>query len=172
MLENQKNVALFSTVRTQARENLFQWAGPISVANIGLYKLKSRKDIQYETYEELKRYRFGGTRKDFKSQYFINKGFQVDLVAEERQNIFKLFADRIDILPYGSLRLRHDLKKWDFDPNKLELLIHVEDISREMYIAFNISSDAHLVEKFQKGFAAIRKNGMQEKIQMKWEHGD
>ncbi len=62
----------------------------------------------------------GGTRSDVKTEYFTKKGFKVDLVTEDKQNIFELFTGRIDILPYGSIRLSYDLKKWGFDPNQLE----------------------------------------------------
>jgi len=60
MLETRQNIALFATSRTQHRENLFKWAGPISNNEVNFYKLKSRKDIHATTFEDLKKYSVGG----------------------------------------------------------------------------------------------------------------
>jgi len=52
---NQKNTLLFSTVRTEARESLFQWIGPINSVVSSLYKLRSRTDIKVKTLNDAKK---------------------------------------------------------------------------------------------------------------------
>jgi polar amino acid transport system substrate-binding protein len=168
MLETKKNIALFSTSRTQHRENLFKWAGPISDNEVNLYKLKSRKDIQTSTLEDLKKYRVGSGRNDQKSQYLAAKGFEIQLVNEDKQNIDKLFTGRVEIIPYAATRLSYDIKRYGHDPNQIEMIWNLKEISTQIYVAFSKSTDDVIVEKFQKGFDAIKKKGIQEKILKKW----
>ena len=169
MLERQKNIVLFPTSRTAYREDLFKWAGPISDNPVNLYKLKTRKDIQPLKLDDLKKYRVGSTRNDQKSQYLSSRGFDVQLVNEDRQNIGKLFLGRIDILPYAAARLRYDIRRSGYDPGQIEKIWHLEEISTHNYAAFSPSTDDRIVERFQRGFDAIQKKGIQDRILKKWE---
>lgn len=169
MLERIENIALFPTSRTHYRENLFKWAGPISDNPVHLYKLKRRKDIQPSTLENLKKYRMGSTRRDQKSQYLLSKGFDVELVNEDKQNIHKLFLGRLDIIPYAATRLNYDIKRCGYDPNQVEIIWTLKEISTHNYVAFSISTDDKIVEKFQDGFDAIRKKGILKRILEKWQ---
>ncbi len=169
MLETKKNIALFGTVRSEARENLFKWAGPISEYSINLYKLKSRKDIEPQSMEDLKKYVVGGVRKDQKAQYLASKGFTVSYANEDKLNIRKLMRGRIDILSYSPTRLNYDLKELGYTPDQLEKIWTLDELSCELAVAFSKSTEDHFVQKFQEGFDAIRKNGIQEEILKKWE---
>lgn len=168
MLETQENIALFATSRTQARENLFKWAGPISDNQVNLYKLKSRKDIQATTLEGLKKYRVGSGISDQKSQYLYSKGFEIQHVEEDKQNIDKLFSGRVAIIPYAAARLSYDMNKYGHDISKIEMIWNIKDISTQTYVAFSQTTDDSIVKKFQEGFDAIQKKGIQEKILQKW----
>lgn len=170
MLENQKNVVLFPTSRTKYRENLFKWAGPISENPVNFYKLKSRLDINPSRLQDLKKYNVGSTRNDQKSQYLLAKGFNVQLVNEDKQNIEKLFKGRLDIIPYAAIRLSYDLKLNGYDSSQIEKIWELKDISTQNYVAFNKFTDDTIVKKFQKGFEAIREKGIQKKILLKWQN--
>ncbi|MES9956101.1 MAG: transporter substrate-binding domain-containing protein [Sedimenticola sp.] len=170
MLESRKNIALFPTSRTEQRETLFKWAGPIADNEVNLYKLKSRKDIQPETLDDLKKYRAGsaGGINNMKTQYLINQGFEVEIVDEDKQNIDKLFAGRVDFVPYASTRLSYDIKRYGHDPQEIEKIWNIEEMSSQAYMAFSKPTDDAIVEKFQKGFDAIKQSGEHDKILMKW----
>ncbi|MEJ1297118.1 MAG: transporter substrate-binding domain-containing protein [Candidatus Sedimenticola sp. (ex Thyasira tokunagai)] len=168
MLETKKNIALFATSRTQYRENLFKWAGPISDNEVNLYKLKSRKDIRFTTFDDLKKYRVGGGRNDQKSQYLSSKGVALQTVNEDRQNIDKLFRGRVDVIPYSSTRISYDITKKGYDPKQIEMIGNLKEISTLIYVAFSKSTDDEIVKKFQGGFDAIKKKGIQGEILEKW----
>ena len=168
LLETRKNIALFATSRTQHREDLFKWAGPISDNEVNLYKLKSRKDIHMATFADLKKYRVGGGRNDQKSQYLSSKGIEIQVVNEDKQNVDKLFRGRIDVIPYAAARLSYDVSKFGHNPDQIEMIGNLKEISTQIYVAFSKSTDDSVVKKFQDGFDAIRKNGIQEKILKKW----
>ncbi len=170
MLEAEKNVALFPTSRTQKREILFKWAGPIADNNINLYKLKSRKDIQASTLDGLKKYRAGsaGGKNNVKTQFLTAHGFVVELVDEDKQNIDKLFRGRVDFIPYSETRLRYDVRRYGHDPEQIEKILNIEEMSSKAYIAFSKSTDDELVRKLQDGFDAIKKKGIQAEILNRW----
>jgi ABC-type amino acid transport substrate-binding protein len=48
------------------------------------------------------------------------------------------------------------------------MIWNLKEISTQIYVAFSKSTDDVIVEKFQKGFDAIKKKGIQEKILKKW----
>ena len=168
MLESQKNIALFATSRTPHRENLFKWAGPIADNEVNLYKLKSRADIQATALDDLKKYSVGGGRKDQKSQYLVSQGFELLRVDEDKQNIRKLFAGRVDVIPYAATRLKYDVKQLGFDPEQIDMIWTLNAISTQIYIAFSASTDDSVVAKFQAGFDAIKMQGIQQAILTKW----
>ncbi len=168
MLETMDNIALFATSRTEHRENLFKWAGPICDNEVNLYKLKSRKDIQPTSLDDLKKYTLGSGQNDQKSQYLAAKGFTIQQVAEDKQNIDKLFRGRIDVIPYAATRISYDIKKYGYDPNEIEMIWNLKEISTQIFVAFSKSTDDSIVEKFQHGFDAIQKKGIIEKILKKW----
>jgi len=170
MLETQKNIGLFPTSRTQKREALFKWAGPIADNEINLYKLKSRKDIQASTLEDLKKYRAGsaGGKNNVKTQFLTSHGFEVELVDEDKQNIDKLFRGRVDFIPYSETRFRYDVQRYGYDPGQIEKIWNIKEMSSKAYVAFSISTDSDIVKKFQAGFDAIKRKGIQERILNKW----
>ena len=168
MLANKKNIMLFPTSRTPYRENRFKWAGPISDNPVHLYKLKTRSDIQPSEFEDLRKYRIGSTRNDQKSQYLLSKGFTVELVNQDRQNLGKLFLGRLDIIPYAEERLAYDMKLYGYNSSQVVKIWQLKEISTQNYVAFSKSTDDLFVKKFQEGFDAIRKKGIQERILKKW----
>jgi len=168
LLKARPNIALFATARTQKREKLFKWAGPISDNAVNLYKLRSREDIQPKVLEDLKKYRIGGGYDDQKSQFLTDKGFKLEHVNEDKQNLYKLLLGRLDVIPYSASRLNFDSGTLGFDPKKVKIIWNVKEISTQVYIAFSLSTSTELVDKFQRGFNNIKKNGVQDKILSKW----
>ena len=43
--QKKKNAMVFSTTRTDSREALFKWVGPIATATVGIVALKSKKIV-------------------------------------------------------------------------------------------------------------------------------
>ncbi|MCG8643884.1 MAG: hypothetical protein MI862_29455, partial [Desulfobacterales bacterium] len=76
---------------------------------------------------------------------------------------------RIDILPYAAARLRYDIRRSGYDPGQIEKIWHLEEISTHNYAAFSPSTDDRIVERFQRGFDAVKKKGIQDRILKKWE---
>ncbi|MBF0224542.1 MAG: transporter substrate-binding domain-containing protein [Desulfobacterales bacterium] len=74
-----KNTILFSTTRTEEREKIFKWVGPIFTNNMCLI---ARKDshIKANTFEEMKNYRIGTVIDDVSEQLLVKEGFSIDIL--------------------------------------------------------------------------------------------
>ena len=97
------NTCLFSTTRTEERENLFKWVGPIAPNTVSLIAKKER-NIKIDSAQDLKKHKIGTIRDDVAEQYLANAGIglnDMERVAESILNIKKLNRGRIDLWAYG-----------------------------------------------------------------------
>lgn len=111
IVKRKKNTALFSTTRTDDRERLFKWVGPIASRTVWLWTLKERRDIRIVSIEEAKPYRIGDVRGYATANYLTTLGFTLDLCNSDEQNFKKLIAHRFDILPALDLSASYQMKK-------------------------------------------------------------
>ena len=96
------NACLFSTTRTEEREALFKWVGPIAPNKVGLIARKER-NIKIDSEEDIKKHKIGTIRDDIAEQFLVNAGISVDSmdrVADSVLNIKKLNRGRIDLWAY------------------------------------------------------------------------
>jgi polar amino acid transport system substrate-binding protein len=167
--QKKPNSMLFSMVRTEAREKLFKWAGPIDVSNIGLIALKSR-NIKIKEFKELDNYKIGTVKDDVGELLLKDMGYDMgkvdslsglDSIAE---SIRKLQAKRIDLFSYVLEMNSWDVK--DFNPEDFEPVYILK--SNNLCFAFNLKTDDAIVELFQKELDKLNKDGTVEKIIKKY----
>ncbi|RMF14321.1 MAG: hypothetical protein D6758_11740, partial [Gammaproteobacteria bacterium] len=109
MATTQPDILIFSISRTEQREPLFHWVGPIVPIEYGLYALRERDDIRVETLTDAMQYRIGVTNQDVRHQYLLSKGFRegdthgLFPVSDQALNYRMLFAGRIDLIAMGSM---------------------------------------------------------------------
>lgn len=147
---------LFSMTRTPEREDLFQWAGPLSTVNIGLV---ARKDagITVADIQDLRRHRVGVVRDDVGQQLLVSRGVpqdELDVANDSLSNIRKLDKGRIDLFCYDVSVVRHLLAQEGMDPQDFEPVFTL--LTADMYVAFNRDEDPALVAAFQQAIDAIR----------------
>ncbi len=76
---NQQNAVLTNAVRTDERESLFKWVGPIAPRSIVIYKLKKRNDIIVNSLEDAKKYTVGTIRGYAAEKTLISQGFTIGI---------------------------------------------------------------------------------------------
>ncbi|WP_018873021.1 ABC transporter substrate-binding protein [Thioalkalivibrio sp. ALJ16] len=91
---------VFSTTRTEEREDLFTWVGPLVDNEWHAFVLED-SDVDAESLEDLQRYRVGGYRDDAVALFVEAQGIAVDTAPNDRLNARKLAADRIDVWVSG-----------------------------------------------------------------------
>lgn len=167
MVQIEKNVVLLSMTKTEERESLFKWVGPLAPRTIWLWKLKERKDIIVNSFEEAKKYSVGGVFEFASSQYLQEQGFKVEMTSKIEQNWRKLFRGRIDMVSGLELEAAYNMKKKGKNFNLLEKLIKIDD-RYNYYLAINKQTSDEIVNQLQEALEAMKTDGSYEVIRQKY----
>ncbi|OZG70686.1 amino acid ABC transporter substrate-binding protein [Hahella sp. CCB-MM4] len=166
---HEKNTLIFSIARSAERENLFQWVAKVAPYRIRLYKLASRDDIRIQSLQDARHYIVGGEYSDIKQAYLIKQGFEAGknilLVAKDELNIRKLFAGRIDLIPFNEFSLPIMLNKEGHNLSELQPVLDLEEISYDLYVAFNKETPETSVQALRDAMHRLRISGQIAKIQ-------
>ncbi len=156
---SEPNTCLFSTTRTEEREHLFKWVGPIASGQVGLIARKDR-NIKIDSVKDLERYKIGTIRDDVAELYLVDTGISVDdmeRVAETVLNIRKLNRGRIDLWAYGENVAMWEFKANGFNPADYES-VHV--LSRQnLYYAFHKDTSDSVIQKLQAALDTVKADG-------------
>lgn len=161
---SEANTCLFSTTRTEERENLFKWVGPIAPNTIGLIAKKESK-IKIGSVRDMKKHKIGTIRDDQAEQYLINAGISMDSlerVAETKLNIRKLNRGRIDLWAYGENVAMWELKANGFSPADYESVHELG--SKDLYFAFHADTSDSVIQKLQAALDTLKTDGEYQKI--------
>lgn len=170
-----KNVLIFSITRTEEREALFKWVGPIIGLGDSLWKLKSRKDISLNSLDDAKRYKIGVPRDDNQHQFLKQKGFKdtkhLKLLRRWDQTIQMLYKGRVDLIMGSELPIAYRVKGLKLDSSKLEQAYEIGQQWGDLSIAFSKSTSDELVQQFRTALEKIKNEGTFDKIRTEWEGG-
>ncbi|MDE1462668.1 substrate-binding periplasmic protein [Spartinivicinus poritis] len=166
---NTKNFMIYSIARIPERENLFQWVGAIAPYKTSLYKLQERTDINIQSLEDAKRYSIGCSISDVITTYLEKQGFSdLKIVSNDTQNLRKLLLGRVDLIAFDEASFVYNIKKEGLTIRKYTRVYRLEDLSDELYIAFNKDSDTTLVKKVRNALITIQKKGIIQLIHKKY----
>ncbi|MFM2590080.1 substrate-binding periplasmic protein [Vibrio sp. TBV020] len=143
------DTVLFSTTRTQLREHIFQWAGPISSTRIVVLAKRS-KNIEIKHTMSLAQYRIGVIRDDVGEQLLLELGVPRDSMVESSVPdtlANQLTKDRIDLWAYEENVAKWWLKKGGHNTEDYEVVYVLSE--GELYFAFNLEVDGGLIQTFQ-----------------------
>lgn len=157
------DVMLFSTTRTEARENLFKWVGPLAQKRWVFVKKKG-SPITITSLDDAKKLKSVGAYKDdAKEQLLKEKGFtNVDSASEDKLNFKKLTMGRIELWITGEDDLKDHAKSLGEDLGQVEIA-HVVDV-KKLSIAFSKQTSDDVVKKWQAAYDSMVKDGTLKKI--------
>ncbi len=156
-LEKTAGTALFSMARTEQREELFKWVGPIIDLTIGLVAPKSKK-LKIKSIDDLTGLRIGTIRDGAPEQLLIKAGFdadKLDRVPKPEQNIKKLVADRIDVLAFNTDSTRYTMKSMGVNPDEYETVYVLKKV--QLFFAYNKETDDAFIELMNVKLAGLKK---------------
>ncbi|MBF0258059.1 MAG: ABC transporter substrate-binding protein [Desulfamplus sp.] len=166
-LQNEKNACLFATTRTDERDKLFKWVGPISDTTIVLTSRKDRK-VSIKTPDDLKKYKIGAVIKDIGEQLLLDAGLDpknIDSTGGTNavlKSIKKMNIGRMDAFAYEESVLKWELKQQGFDVNQYETVYVLK--SGELYYAFNSNTSDEIIQKLQQALDDLKKTDEYQKI--------
>ena len=167
MALEEKNVVLFSTTRSEAREDLFKWVGPLATKRDVLVAKKG-SGLNINTLQDAKRVgRIGTIRDDTKEHLLKSLGFtNLESISDEKMNVKKLVLGRIDLWAYKVPGIKTVSELAGVDHNELEVVYHLRKI--DLSIAFSKQTSDSIVEKWRNAYNEMTADGTIIKIQSKW----
>lgn len=156
--------ALFSTTRTEEREDLFKWVGPFVPTVIGVTARKDR-NLSIKSVSDIEKLRIGVVKDDVGHLLLRAAGVpdeKLDIVLFNEQNYKKLAAGRIDAMAYET-----NVTKWglrSIGQNLTEYEVVYELKRGDLYLALHKDTPDSVVDRLQESFDSLVADGTRERI--------
>jgi len=164
---SEPNIVIFTMERTDEREDKFHWIGPLGV-NKTYFFARANSELDISNFDDAKEVPAIGTVTNwFSEQYLKDKGF-TNLVSSPDPSavIEMLMSKKVDMIAFTDLSCKILAEKARYQYSDLEPLF--EFMSTGYYIGISKQTDAKIVEKWQKAFLAIQRDGVISKQKARW----
>ncbi len=164
---NNPNFCLFTMDRTEIRENLFQWVGPIGT-NATFFYTRAGSGISIASLSDAMNLSAVGTVSSwFSDQVLRDLGF-TNLVSEVEPGSMtkKLMQGEIDAFVCSSITFPSILKDQGYEYDQVTEAFTL--MSSDFYIAFSKSTSATIVNQWQSTLEAMQQDGTYDAIHQKW----
>lgn len=164
------DIGLFPTTRTEAREKLFHWIGPILRVTWVFYS-HADSGLVINSLEDAKAVSAIGTyANDSKEQWLREQGFtNLVSVMENLTNMRKLYEQRIDLMVGSPSVTDRWPEQFGFDPDKLVEAYAFKTV--DLYLAVSKGSDMEVVMALEKAFNEMLHDGTVHTQYEKWVPG-
>ena len=163
---NKKGYALFLTTKSQKRENLFKWVGPITSMKITFFKNAQRKDLKINSLEDAKKVSSIIVAEDTVSKETLLKlGFKnLETNTIANGSFYKILENKVDLYPVEYNSFLYKLKKMRLEDKIIPVKMKKPILESSLYIAFNKNTNDKIVNKWQKALDEIKSDGTYKKI--------
>ncbi len=165
---DQPNTAIFSTVMTPERKELFQWVGPIAVLETNLYALKG-SDINITSMADVKDVSEVATVEDYYTEDLLqgdHGGSNIKTYPDEAKTARALLDGDAQLLASSNESLPNVLDKIDADMDRVK---NVFTVSTDLaYIAFSNGTPSDLVTDWQEKLNQMKEDGTFAQIYSEW----
>ncbi len=172
MALKQKDSFIFTINRTEKREHLFKWIGPILSKETQLYKLKSRADINIANYEDAKKYTTAVILGHSLTTRLLDLGFREgkELVTTPNKKVqIKVFLNnRSDLITGNQYTIYRSLKSEGYSLKDVEPALFIT--SKGYYLGANLETDDAVIEHLRRANEKVQASGLVKKIIEKYMH--
>lgn len=165
------NVAIFIMARTPAREDLFQWVGPVSASVASLYG-KRGSGLRITNLDEAKAIDRILVVRDFYTHQLLQKlGFtNLELVSKPEAMVKMAVMGRAPVMFAANVTLGDLLEKAGAKRGDVELLYTLTSL--QTYIGFSLGTPKETVNAWQSALDAMKRDGSYNAIYAKWLPGE
>jgi polar amino acid transport system substrate-binding protein len=161
------NTMTFSTLRTEVREDLFHWVGPVCRKSYAFY-VRTDGDIKISTIDEAKQLESVGTMTGWSSEnQLIDLGFTNVVTWATPTEVFQQLVDgEIDAAVLNDISiilLAEDIAVSD-DIVTMAFVLS----TGETYLAFSLDTKAEYIDSWVEAYQRIVDNGTFQQIWDKW----
>lgn len=169
------NAGVMSTSRSEEREEMFQWVGPLVYSKNYFYKLKSRDDVQVITAEDLLKYtvsaQIGDIYQDVLNDMGFENGKNLLQVSSKYKGVKLFYEGKLDLLIATDKTIEHKLGQYGYSSKELVPIFPlVLPKSKGNYLALNKSVSSNVVKKLQHAVDQLQQSGEFEKISKQYEY--
>jgi polar amino acid transport system substrate-binding protein len=160
------NSALFTMSRTQSREKLFKWVGPIFNSTHVIMTKKSNQ-FNFSELTELFNYKIAAVKGDISEITLIRLGFPTHNIARvsELKLAYKMMeTGRVDMLVSTIHAFQHLAQQLNFDHTEYKNVWQVNKVAN--YIAFNVETPDSIINKYQAALDKVSEEHL--KIKQKY----
>jgi ABC-type amino acid transport substrate-binding protein len=152
------DVVLYSTARTDEREHLFKWVGPIASFDYMLYA-KNGSSLQIDSLEAAKKVgKIGVVKDDARYQFLQQNRFENIVTCEtDTECLRDLLAGNTDLWLGSTANAATIAEKAGIDPSSLKGVYPVRTV--QMYIAFSNDTPDTIVQNWQDALDAMKRDG-------------
>lgn len=170
MALSKPDVILYSTFRTDDRENLFQWVGPIASDEILFYALKGSA-LVIRSLEDAKAVSaIGVVKDDARHQLLVQNNFTNLKLYPTDVECYKALANgEVDLVLGINASMAMMAGQAGLDPSELTSVYSVR--KTPIYIAFNKNISSDIVEEWQNTLNQIKRDGTFDNINERWGGG-
>ena len=167
LIQKKEGMILFSMTRTEQRESLFKWVGPVA-ENKWVFFAKKGSGVQINSLDDARKVKKIGTYKDDAAEaYLKEQGFtNIESVVNDQANVKKLMAGRINLWIVGQLQGLFKAKSAIGDARFLEKVFDVKET--QLYIAFSKSASDAEIAKWQAELDRMKADGTYDAILKKY----
>ncbi len=154
LAETEVYTGVFSTTRTEAREDVFKWVGPIADNNYVLFTMQDRNIILNDI-NAAKKYSVGAYQGSAGEGLMREAKIPIELVPRDHLNALKLQRNRIDLWVSGNLYGPYLAKQYGVTNLKEVYTVR----KAQMYVAFNKSTPNVVINKLNNILQTMREEG-------------
>ena len=167
LLQKKPNFLVFSVSRTEEREKIFQWVGPIYSMKSSFYAKSDSKIIIKNLDDAKKLKKIGTYLNDFNEQLLKQKGFtNLEATINNILNIKKLMHNRVDVITATNVTIKDMLKKANYSMKDIKPIYTFRNTG--VYFAFSKEVPFEVVDAFRKELEKLRSSCELQKIRDKW----
>lgn len=158
---DQPGDALYSIVRTPAREKLFRWVGPIAPRRIEVYALASRPEVVVRQPADLLRFRHGVMTASSAADQLQQLGVpspRLEYGQSDEVNLKKLLLGRSDTVVMLDWAMHWQLRQQQVDPARIRP-VWTLDQRYQYWFAFNKDTDPAVLHSLQQALDRLRADG-------------
>lgn len=160
MVQKVPNSMLFAMGRTEEREKLFSWVGPLYKLTLGIIVPKSKK-IRISLPEDLLKISIGTVREGAPEQLTVRAGVPVEKLdrnADLETMLRKFALGRVDAIAFNVPSAFYTMKTMGLNPADYEVVYTLREM--DLYYALNKETSPALVQKLQAAFDKVRATGI------------
>lgn len=148
------NYGVFSTGRTESREDLFEWVGPVGQYS-WILLAKAGHNLSIDSLTDLRGLRIGGYEGDAATTFLQGQGYEVSTLPNESLNAQRLANDLIDVWITSDINGYKVAEESGYPDVEEAFRIRTVDL----YLAMNPETDPRVINALNSAYDALIARG-------------